>query len=124
MKLSISIAGVAVLALVLSGCSSTPIRPDPAPSIQPAGDSSANEEVTRTFRDRLDGDINLVLADNRQLYSPLGLGMLALGVGAAAPLANDSADQDIRDWYQHHIKQKGLDPLATTASIGGQAWVI
>jgi len=62
--------------------------------------------------------------DLRQFYSAPVLGGLALGVGAAAPLANTSADRTIRRWYQERIRRDGLNPVSTAASIGGQAWVV
>src|SRR5260370_37039455 len=105
MKVSLSLASVPLLALVLPGCSSAPIRPDPPPSIHATSDVPASEEVARTFRGRLDRDINLVLAANRQLSSPLGLGSLALGVAEAAPLASTMADQVIRDCDQPRLKR-------------------
>src|SRR5207244_3575066 len=82
------------------------------------------EGATSSFRDRLDGDVQLSLADHGHFYSPGSLAALGLGVAAAAPLANTSADQHFRDWYQRHVKDDSLDPLANVACIGGQAWVV
>src|SRR4051812_1470647 len=107
MKVSLRrFASVPFLALLVAGCSGPPMRPDPPPVLSGNNSDAGNEEIERTFGDRLHRDLELSLADNRQLYSPLGLGILAAGVAGAAPLANTSADQDIRDWYQHRIKQK------------------
>ena len=76
------------------------------------------------FWDRVNVDVDLVRDDLRQFYSAPVLGGLALGVGAAAPLANTSADRTIRRWYQERIRRDGLNPVSTAASIGGQAWVV
>jgi hypothetical protein len=127
MKEVVRLAGMFIIVALGSGCSGPQMRSDTPPLAPVARAESIPEpsnEIERTFRDRLDSDIDLVLADNRHFYSPLNLGLLALGVGGAAPLANGSADQDIRDWYQHRIKQKGLEPLSQAASVGGQVWVI
>src|SRR5205823_11622914 len=76
-----------------------------------------------SFNDLVKEDVQLSLGDHGNLYSPLPLAALAAGVGAAAPLANGSADEDVREWYQCRIYRSGLDPVSTTASIAGQVWV-
>ncbi|MBI1913575.1 MAG: phosphatase PAP2 family protein [Planctomycetes bacterium] len=83
----------------------------------------ALEERTPGFWDRLGVDVDLARDDFRQFYSPTVLGELGLGIGAAAPLANTSADRTIRRWYQERIKREWLNPVSTVASIGGQAWM-
>ncbi len=106
--------GVAALALLCPACVSDQLQPQsPAP---------ADEE--RSFHDRLDSDVQLSLDDYSRLYSPLGLTALGVGIAGAAPLANTSADQDVRDWYQHRIKREGLDPVSDVFNYGGQAWVV
>lgn len=115
----IVLAGLAALALLLPACSSSQLKHGAPPPVQ-----EGTNEVARTFHERLDSDISLSLADHRQFYSPLGLGVLAAGVAGAAPLANGSADQDVRDWYQHRIKRQALDPLSDVFNYGGQAWFV
>src|SRR5437660_324227 len=82
------------------------------------------EERTPGFWDRVGVDVNLARDDFREFYSPIILGELGLGIGAAAPLANTSADRTIRRWYQERIKREWLNPVSTTVAISGQAWVV
>jgi hypothetical protein len=114
------LAGLAALSVLLPACSSSQLKHSAA--APPAQDDT--NEVARTFHERLDSDINLSLADHRQFYSPLGLGVLAAGIAGAAPLANGSADQDVHDWYQQRIKRQALDPLSDVFNYGGQAWFV
>src|SRR5262245_19426690 len=90
--------GVAALALLCPACVSHQLQPQPA----------APSDEDHSFHDRLDSDVELSLEDYGRLYSPLGLTALGAGIAGAAPLANTSADQDVRDWYQHRIKRDGL----------------
>jgi hypothetical protein len=46
-----------------------------------------------------------------------------LGIGLAAPIANTSADQSIRRWYQKRIRGETTDEWAQLANYGGQFWV-
>jgi hypothetical protein len=62
--------------------------------------------------------------DYGTFYSPRNLGALAVGIAAAAPLANTSADQDVRDWYQKRVHTDDVQPFADVCNYGGQAWVI
>src|SRR5438067_2108758 len=82
------------------------------------------EERTPGFWDRFGIDVDLARDDFRQFYSPIILGELGLGIGAAAPLANTSADRRIRRWYQERIKREWLNPVSTTVAISGQVWVV
>ena len=45
--------------------------------------------------------------DFRHMYTGKNLCYLGLTVAATYPIANTHADQGIRDWYQHHVKQPG-----------------
>jgi hypothetical protein len=74
------------------------------------------------FWERLDRDIDLSLQDYRNYYSWPNLGLVALGLGAAAPLANTSADRDIRRWYQDHYRGRARS-VAEVFNYGGQVWV-
>ena len=82
------------------------------------GDSRAD------FWDRLHFDGGLALDDARNFYSVPNLGALALGIAAAAPLANTSADRHFRNWYQDRVKTTSLNTPATVATYAGQLWVI
>jgi hypothetical protein len=73
---------------------------------------------------RLGQDVDLALEDCRQFYGWRNLGWVALGVGAAAPLANTSADESIRRWYQRRGRGESADTAARVVNYLGQAWVI
>jgi hypothetical protein len=74
-------------------------------------------------QDRFQFDLDLAIDDFRNFYSWPNLGLVALGIGAAAPIANTTADRDIRQWYQNHVSSKSMDPAATTFNYAGQVWV-
>jgi hypothetical protein len=137
----------AALALLLPACVPSQLMPFPSPPGEtasappsperrspdpPQQDGEAlrlptTEQVeaqTPDIWDRVSVDVNLATDDFRQFYSPMILGELGLGIGAAAPLANTSADRTIRTWYQERIKRRWLNPVSTTVAIGGQAWVV
>jgi hypothetical protein len=73
---------------------------------------------------RLHYDIDLCMADYRHYYSVPNLGCLALGFAVAAPLANTSADQSIRRWYQRRIRGETTDEYAQVMNYAGQFWVV
>ncbi len=50
-----------------------------------------------------------VRADHASYYSRGTIYNLALGIAAAAPLANTSADQDVRDWWQSDMRTTSSD---------------
>jgi hypothetical protein len=94
--------------------------PPAAPVLPPeAADLTAPPSV---FWTRLDRDIDLALQDYRNYYSWPNLALLALGVGAAAPLANTDADRDIRRWYQERAGGHARS-VAEVFNYGGQIWV-
>lgn len=74
--------------------------------------------------DRLGFDFDLALDDARNFYSWPGIGGLAFGIAAAAPLANTPADRHIRDWYQQHVRNGQLDGVANFTTYAGQLWVL
>jgi hypothetical protein len=73
--------------------------------------------------DRLERDVNLIEEDYHHYYTAKNLGLLALGVGLAAPLANTSADESIRRWYQRKIHGETTGEFAQVANYAGQFWV-
>ncbi|MCI0460197.1 MAG: phosphatase PAP2 family protein [Gemmataceae bacterium] len=73
---------------------------------------------------RLCQDIDLALEDCHHYYSWRNLGGVALGVGLAAPLANTSADESIRRWYQDRARSGPADSAAEVMKYLGQAWVV
>ena len=122
-----SLLGLGTLALFLPACTifnphleDAPAAPPPA---QSEPESDVQQEIQKTFSERLHSDINLALTDYGHFYSPLGLAALGVGIAGAAPLANGSADEDVHNWYQHRIKREGLNPVSDVFLYGGQAWV-
>lgn len=134
-----------LLALAMSACSPSlpllaesaplPPLPQPVPNSPPAPPTTTttDEEPLVPQEARLDSDwlnrerlwmdLDLGKEDWRHYYGmPNVLGVPA-GVAAAAPLANTSADQEIRDWYQQRIRGSGAQTLADLFDIGGQVWV-
>src|SRR4029077_7023845 len=49
-----------------------------------------------------------------------GIGRMALGVAAAAPIANTSADLSIRNWYQGHVREGWEDRYAYDVKYLGE----
>ena len=80
--------------------------------------------ATRDVWDGLRFDLDLALDDARNFYSWPNIGGLALGIAAAAPLANTHADRSIRDSYQRHVRSGSLDGLADFTTYAGQLWVL
>jgi hypothetical protein len=72
---------------------------------------------------RLEHDLDLIWEDYAHYYTVSNLTALALGIGLAAPIANTSADQSIRRWYQKRIRGETTDEFANFANYGGQFWV-
>jgi hypothetical protein len=91
-------------------------HPPPGPEGDPGGFS---------FRwDRLDADIDLSRQDYANFYTPWNLTLVGLGVGVAAPLANTSADQSIRDWYQDRVRSRAANDFANVMNYGAPYWVV
>lgn len=68
---------------------------------------------------RLRSILNDVCSDHGHYYSGESLGKLAIGVGAAAALANTSADESLRNFYQDHI---GPSQALHAPKIVGEGW--
>lgn len=107
-------------------------RLDPPPPPRTESESPAlPEEAIRKAcadgdwlnRERLHFDLDLMWEDHKHYYSGSNLAAVALGIAAAAPLANTSADRDIRQWYQERVRRDGLDTLSDVVNYGGQLWV-
>jgi hypothetical protein len=104
---------------------------EPAPDALPRQQFSAAPDLMTDsqaaapadFWDRLDRDIDLSLQDYRHYYSLPNLALFALGIGAAAPIANTSADRHIRHWIQTR-GHAHAESLAELFNYGGQLWVI
>jgi hypothetical protein len=72
----------------------------------------------------LNHDLDLIGEDYRHYYTASNLAALAVGIGVAAPLANTSADESIRKWYQRHIRGETTDEFANWPNYAGQFWVV
>jgi hypothetical protein len=61
-------------------------------------------------------------SDHVRFYSPPSLAGLALGVNAAAIMANSSADEHFHDYYQEHLRSQGVsDVLDASKFLGNGA---
>jgi hypothetical protein len=81
-----------------------PAPPAPPPVVDLIGEQSPGaptwwDKRQANFHD----DVRAVCFDFQNMYSGRNLCCLAAVVAVAAPLANTSADQDIRDWYQREV---------------------
>jgi hypothetical protein len=144
--------GVTGLALFLPACA-TPLRPSSAPDAPPPAaltvaaeqvnetklaeqdssplpwpglqdDQDAQTEQPAGFWKELCCDLDWSMKDYRGFYQWRNLAWVALGLGLAAPLANTTADEDARRWYQQRIKRDELDPVSSTVNIAMQVWVV
>jgi hypothetical protein len=73
--------------------------------------------------ERLQCDLTFCGEDYRHYYSLETLTGLAVGFGIAAPIANTSADQDIRHWYQRRVRTNTTDEFADAVNYPGQYWI-
>jgi hypothetical protein len=133
--------GAALLLLTLSGCSARELAPAPPvalgaqrpvsvkPPHGPRVDEPSQPAQAAELRQDddpwrfLKHDLDLVREDYEHYYTASNLTALAVGIGLAAPLANTSADQSIRHWYQRRIRGETTDEFANFANYGGQFWV-
>lgn len=88
------------------------LQPEPDPQ---AGQGPVGRDL---FVDRLRQDARLVAGDYHNYYSLGGLGLLAAGFGVAAPLANTSADRQVRDWYQCHLRSAASGWASDAVALG------
>jgi hypothetical protein len=81
------------------------------------------KEHTGEAWNRLPHDIDLCKEDYRNYYTWGTMAGLAAGFAVAAPLANTSADQDVRHWYQKRVRSETTDEWANVMNYAGQFWV-
>jgi hypothetical protein len=74
--------------------------------------------------DRLGRDIDLSVQDYQNYYTGGNLAALGIGIGAVAPLANTTADEHIRHWYQHHVRGETTDEFSQVFEYAGQLWLV
>jgi hypothetical protein len=65
-------------------------------------------------------DLHLIFQDYGNYWSWNGIGQIALGVAAAAPIANTSADLSFRNWYQRHQKDPWEESYAYSIKNAGE----
>jgi hypothetical protein len=81
------------------------------------------QHSSATMWGRLEHDVDLSWKDYQNYYTTRNMGLLALGIGLAAPIANTSADQSIRAWYQKQVRGETTDEFAQVINYAGQAWI-
>lgn len=65
-----------------------------------------------------------IVQDYKHFYSGHSLIKLGLGVGVAGILANTSADQELREWYQGDVRSGDTDDLADAVEQLGDLAVV
>jgi len=60
--------------------------------------------------------------DHHAFYSRDSLLLLALGTVVAAPIANTSADREIRNWYQDSVRSSSTDDFSESIKDFGDQW--
>lgn len=115
---------------LLSSCAGFALaQPNPSPALLPSSEpleskpEAAPDPWAVTWQ-RLDRDLELSLNDYGNYYTWRNLGALGLGIGAVAPLANTSADEHIRHWYQRHVRGETTDEFAQVFEYTGQFWLV
>jgi hypothetical protein len=101
----------------------------PAPIVAPDDSDTLLPEEPYTWRRHLREDCHALWPEIKQDYKNYyswhnGL-LLASGFGVGAALANSNADQDIRNWYQDHVRSSGSDDFAHIAKkFGNGGYVV
>lgn len=60
--------------------------------------------------------------DHCAFYSRDSLLLMALGTAVASPIANTSADREIRNWYQDNVRSSSTDSYAEAIKDFGYQW--
>ncbi len=95
------------------------------PGLQaPGAAAAAAGDRPLDFWDRLDAGVEVSLQDHGNYYSWPNLAAFGLGLGAAAPLANTSADSRFRSWYLNRAHGRNTDGIANVVNYAGQLWVV
>lgn len=77
----------------------------------PDDGSCAPPSFRTRLRWRFDHALSNIRSDHRGYYGCGTMRDLALGLGAAAVLANTSLDQDFQDWYGREVRSSGTQDL-------------
>jgi hypothetical protein len=70
--------------------------------------------------DLLSHDVHLIWEDYTHYWTFGDIGLMALGVATAAPLANTGIDLSIRNWYQGHVRESWEDRYAYDVKYAGE----
>jgi hypothetical protein len=96
----------------------TPLQP---PSSEPSSAfSNWARQASWETADVLSHDVHLVFEDYAHYWTFGDIGLMALGVAVAAPLANTSADLSFRNWYQGHVRESWEDRYAYDVKYAGE----
>lgn len=95
-----------------------------AADTSPFGPASWWHDAMSVAPERLATDMDLVRADYGQYYSMGNMVLFGLGVGAAAPLANTSADESVAHWYQRRVRGATSDEFSQVINYAGQFWLV
>ena len=100
-----------------------PLPGDQGPPGSPV--SEAPVENPRTFSSWFDTECKNIKSDYIHYYSWSTAGELALATAVAAPLANIDLDNDVRGWYQQHVRSSTTDRVASFwKPLGNGAYTI
>jgi hypothetical protein len=103
--------------------------PLPSAGVGPDDSDTLLPDEPYTWRRHLREDCHAlwpeIKDDYKNYYSWHNGLLLAAGFGVGAALANSNADQDIRNWYQDHVRSSGSDDVAHIAKkFGNGGYVI
>jgi hypothetical protein len=106
-----------------------PQTPPPSAGVAPDDSDTLLPEEPYTWRRHFRDDWHAlwpeIKDDYKNYYSWHNGLLLAAGFGVGAALANSNADQDIRNWYQDHVRSSGSDDAAKIAKkFGNGGYVI
>jgi hypothetical protein len=99
--------------------------PPPAPLTGPlTGPDQGNPPATSERLETIfQNGLHTVGSDFSNYFSLPSMGCLALGVGAAAVPANTRLDNDVRNWYQDHVRSATSDGVAAFWKNFGNGWI-
>jgi hypothetical protein len=103
-----------------------PVFPSPLGGESGVRGPPESEWITWTRRasyetaDEMSHDVHLIFEDYGNYFTWNGIGQIALGVAAAAPIANTSADLSIRNWYQRHARDPWEESYALSIKNAGE----
>jgi hypothetical protein len=93
------------------------VEPPPEPA---SAFSTWTREASWETADLLSHDFHLIWEDYGHYWTYGGIGRIALGIAAAAPIANTGADLSIRNWYQNHVRRGWEDRYALDVKYLGE----